>query len=69
MLDHLRILNNRLDLEKRGGRLVFAEAEGFRLKDMQARAIDAMSGLWVVNLGHERKELAQVAADQMSRVA
>src|SRR5689334_19288413 len=70
-LDHLWIHNtNRLDLEKPGGMMVFDEAEGIRLKDVHGKSyIDAMSGLWVVNVGHGRKELAQVAAEQMSRVA
>ena len=70
-LDHLWIHNtNYLDLAKPGGMLVFAEAEGIRLKDVRGKNyIDAMSGLWVVNVGHGRKELAQVAAEQMSRVA
>ena len=70
-LDHLWVHNtNYLDLAKPGGMLVFAEGQGIRLKDTTGKSyIDAMSGLWVVNVGHGRKELAQVAAEQMAKVA
>ena len=70
-LDHLWVHNtNYLDLAKPGGMLVFEEGQGIRLKDLSGKSyIDAMSGLWVVNVGHGRKELARVAAEQMSKVA
>ncbi|HWO74140.1 MAG TPA: aspartate aminotransferase family protein [Dehalococcoidia bacterium] len=70
-LDHLWVHNtNYLDLAKPGGMLVLSEGQGIRLKDVEGRTyIDAMSGLWVVNVGHGRKELAQVAAEQMSKLA
>ena len=70
-LDHLWVHNtNYLDLAKPGGMLVFDEGQGIRLKDINGKSyIDAMSGLWVVNVGHGRKELAQVAAEQMTKVA
>jgi adenosylmethionine-8-amino-7-oxononanoate aminotransferase len=70
-LDHLWVHNtNYIDLAKPGGMLVLSEGEGIRLKDIEGKTyIDAMSGLWVVNAGHGRKELAQVAAEQMSKVA
>jgi adenosylmethionine-8-amino-7-oxononanoate aminotransferase len=70
-LEHLWVHNtNYLDLAKPGGMLVFAEGQGIRLTDTSGKSyIDAMSGLWVVNVGHGRKELAQVAAEQMSKVA
>jgi adenosylmethionine-8-amino-7-oxononanoate aminotransferase len=70
-LDHLWVHNtNYLDLAKPGGMLVLTEGQGIRLKDIDGKSyIDAMSGLWVVNVGHGRKELAQVAAEQMSKVA
>jgi adenosylmethionine-8-amino-7-oxononanoate aminotransferase len=70
-LDHLWIHNtNYQDLAKPGGMMVFSGANGIRLTDVEGKSyIDALSGLWVVNVGHGRKELAQVAAEQMSRVA
>ena len=70
-LDHLWVHNtNHLDLEKPGGMIVLAEGDGIRLRDVNGKSyIDAMSGLWVVNAGHGRTELAQVAAEQMARLA
>jgi adenosylmethionine-8-amino-7-oxononanoate aminotransferase len=58
------------DLAKPDGLMVFTEGEGVRVKDMKGRSfIDAMSGLWVVAVGHGRKELAEVAKDQMEKLA
>jgi adenosylmethionine-8-amino-7-oxononanoate aminotransferase len=70
-LDHLWVHNtNYLDLAKPGGMIVLAEGEGIRLKDVNGKSyIDAMSGLWVVNAGHGRRELAEAAAQQMMRLA
>ena len=70
-LDHLWVHNtNYLDLAKPGGMLVFTEGQGIRVRDINGNSyIDAMSGLWVVNVGHGRKELAEVAAKQMSDLA
>lgn len=70
-LDHLWVHNtNYLDLAKPGGMIVLAEGEGIRLRDVNGKSyIDAMSGLWVVNAGHGRTEIAQVAAEQMARLA
>jgi adenosylmethionine-8-amino-7-oxononanoate aminotransferase len=70
-LEHLWVHNtNYLDLAKPGGMLVLTEGQGIRLKDIDGKSyIDAMSGLWVVNAGHGRTELARVAAEQMSKVA
>ena len=70
-LDHLWIHNtNYLDLEKPDGMVILAEGDGIRVTDIHGKSyIDAMSGLWVVNAGHGRKELAQVAAEQMGRLA
>src|SRR5690606_235318 len=43
---------------------------GIYLQDLEGRRyIDAMSGLWVVAVGHGRTELADVARDQMTRLA
>jgi adenosylmethionine-8-amino-7-oxononanoate aminotransferase len=70
-LDHLWVHNtNYLDLAKPDGMLIFVEGDGIRLKDVRGRSyIDAMSGLWVVNVGHGRRELAEIAAEQMSRLS
>ena len=49
--------------------LVIESGEGVMLRDSKGRQyIDALSGLWVVNAGHGRSELAEVARDQMARL-
>ena len=58
------------DLARPDGFVVVDQAEGIWLTDVKGRRyIDAMSGLWVVAVGHGRTELAQIAADQMSSLA
>lgn len=53
------------DLNSRGAR-VMTKAEGIYVWDSEGkRVLDAMSGLWCVNAGYGRKELAQAAYDQM----
>lgn len=53
------------DLNARGAR-VMTKAEGIYVWDSEGkRVLDAMSGLWCVNAGYGRKELAQAAYDQM----
>jgi adenosylmethionine-8-amino-7-oxononanoate aminotransferase len=50
--------------------LLFVEGRGAMLKDADGREyIDGLSSLWNVNIGHGRAELADVAADQMRRLA
>jgi adenosylmethionine-8-amino-7-oxononanoate aminotransferase len=46
---------------------VWVRGEGARLYDADGKEyIDGLSGLWNVNVGHGRKELAQAAYDQMA---
>ncbi len=46
---------------------VWIRGEGARLIDADGKEyIDGLSGLWNVNVGHGRKELAQAAYDQMA---
>ena len=48
---------------------IFDRGEGARLYDVQGREyIDGISGLWVVNAGHGRREIAQAYADQAARL-
>ena len=48
------------------GSRVITRAEGVHLYDTEGHKIlDAMSGLWCVNIGYGRHELADVAAKQM----
>jgi putrescine---pyruvate transaminase len=50
--------------------LVVVEGRGAMLRDAEGREyIDGLSGLWNVNVGHGRAELAEAAAAQMRRIA
>src|SRR6516165_3266213 len=50
--------------------LVVAEGRGAILRDAEGREyIDGLSGLWNVNVGHGRAELADAASAQMRRIA
>src|SRR5437899_4907898 len=50
--------------------LVVVEARGAMLHDAEGREyIDGLSGLWNVNVGHGRAELADAASAQMRRIA
>ena len=53
------------DLSSRGAR-VMTRAQDIYVWDSEGKKVlDAMSGLWCVNVGYGRKELAQAAYDQM----
>src|SRR5512134_1729618 len=50
--------------------LVFVRGRGAVLTDISGREyIDGLAGLWNVNVGHGREELAQAAARQMTELA
>jgi putrescine aminotransferase len=50
--------------------LLITEGRGAMLRDADGREyIDGLSGLWNVNIGHGRAELAEAAADQMRHLA
>ncbi|MHB0869662.1 MAG: aminotransferase family protein [Chloroflexota bacterium] len=52
------------------GPLVFVRGEGATLVDAAGKEyIDAFAGLWNVNVGHGRAELAEAAAEQMRTLA
>lgn len=49
---------------------IWIEGNGATLKDMDGtEVIDGLSGLWCVNVGHGRRELAEAAVNQMSTLA
>lgn len=49
---------------------IWVKGEGSILTDMEGKQyIDGLSGLWNVNVGHGRKELARAAASQMETLA
>ncbi|OGK91714.1 MAG: aminotransferase [Elusimicrobia bacterium GWA2_69_24] len=50
--------------------MIYVRGRGAVLTDIQGREyIDGLAGLWNVNVGHGREELAQAAATQMSELA
>ncbi|WP_323776051.1 aspartate aminotransferase family protein [Leisingera sp.] len=53
------------ELSQKGARII-TRANGVHLTDSEGnRILDAMAGLWCVNIGYGRDELAEVAARQM----
>lgn len=62
--------SNMKQLQEQGPAFIFTEGDGIYLKDVHGRKLmDSLSSLWNVNIGHGRKELAEVAAEQMSKLA
>ncbi len=63
---HLHPFTDTKALATEGGSRIITKAEGVWLTDSDGnRILDGMAGLWCVNLGYGRKELAQAAYDQM----
>lgn len=53
-----------------GGSRFMVSGEGVRLTDAEGKSlIDGMAGLWCVSLGYGRRDLAEVAYQQMSELA
>ncbi|MBE0556841.1 MAG: aspartate aminotransferase family protein, partial [Proteobacteria bacterium] len=49
---------------------IWVKGEGSLITDIEGKTyIDALSGLWNVNIGHGRRELAAAAAAQMEALA
>lgn len=58
------------DQQAKGAKLIVEKGDGIYLTDTKGDTyIDAMSSLWNVNIGHGRKELAEVAKQQMEKLA
>lgn len=56
--------------QEEGPTLIFESGEGIYLTDINGeKYIDAMASLWNVNIGHGRSELAEVAKEQMEKLA
>jgi len=70
-LDHVWIHSSGWsDLADKGNLRVFERAEGSTLWDVQGRDyFDGISGLWVVNAGHGRAEIAEAMATQARKLA
>jgi len=57
-------------LERMGGSRIITRSNGCWIHDGDGNALlDAMAGLWCVNVGHGREELAKAAYDQMIELA
>src|SRR3546814_11958394 len=67
---HIQPFTDPRILIEEGGPTVIVRGEGCTLWDEDGRAyLDALAGLWCVNVGYGRAELAEVAAEQMRRLA
>ena len=65
---HLHPFTAGSELAKKGARVI-TRADGVTLWDSEGESIlDAMAGLWCVNIGYGRHELAEVAARQMKEL-
>ncbi len=66
---HFHPFTDKAGLAAKGARVI-TRGEGVWLTDSEGhRIIDGMAGLWCVNIGYGRKELAAVAARQMEELA
>ncbi|MBU8877516.1 aspartate aminotransferase family protein [Bacillus sp. FJAT-29790] len=55
---------------EQGPKIIFSEGNGIYVKDVYGDTyIDGVSMLWNVNLGHGQQELAEVAREQMAKLA
>lgn len=58
-----------IDVMEANGPKVMMEADGIRIKDNQGNEfIDAMAGLWCVNIGWGREEMVEVIAEQARKL-
>lgn len=65
---HLHPFTDTAQINANGARII-TKADGVYLTDSDGiKLLDGMAGLWCVNIGYGRKELADVAARQMSQL-
>ncbi|OUS19501.1 aspartate aminotransferase family protein [Rhodobacterales bacterium 59_46_T64] len=65
---HIHPFSHQVELAEKGARVI-TRADGIYLTDSEGETIlDGMAGLWCVNIGYGRKELADVAARQMTEL-
>ncbi len=69
-LEHLWVyLREPSDMAEKGEPIVFVSGEGVKVTDSNGNtSIDAMSGLWLKNVGYGRKEIAEAAYEQMLKL-
>jgi len=66
---HIHPFSDTLELNEQGARVI-TKGEGIYLWDSEGNKIlDGMAGLWCVNIGYGRKDLAEVAKKQMEDLA
>ena len=67
-MDHLWMpFSQYNDLLSKGGPKIIVEGDGIRMTDSDGTTyIDAIGGLFLVNVGHGRTEIAEAVADQLS---
>jgi len=66
---HLPAQANYGEIQKLGGSRIITRAEGCTVYDGEGNAIlDGMAGLWCVNVGYGREELARAAYEQMQEL-
>ncbi|MDN0075454.1 aspartate aminotransferase family protein [Crenobacter sp. SG2303] len=66
---HLHPFSDTKSLNEQGARVI-THADGVYLWDSEGnKIIDGMAGLWCVNIGYGRKDLAEVAKNQMEELA
>jgi putrescine---pyruvate transaminase len=67
---HLPPQQNYQLMEQIGGSRIITRAEGCRLYDSEGHSLlDGMAGLWCVNVGYGREELARTAYEQMRELS
>jgi putrescine aminotransferase len=65
---HLHPFTDAKELNRQGTRVI-VKADGVYIWDAEGhKLLDAMAGLWCVNIGYGRKELAQAAYQQMQQL-
>ena len=69
-MDRAHLLHPLFHPDDQASPLVWVQGQGATLRTADGRSfIDGLSGLWNVNVGHGRGELARAAADQMETLA
>jgi adenosylmethionine-8-amino-7-oxononanoate aminotransferase len=69
-IDHEHLIHPLQHPEEHTQPVIWERGEGALLWDVNGKEyIDGLSGLWNVNVGHGRAELAEAAAEQMRRLA
>lgn len=67
---HLHPFTDSRQMADAGGTRIIERAEGVHVYSSDGkRFLDAMAGLWCVNVGYGRKELVAAAAEQMEKLA